>query len=321
MRLHRYAVAAALATFVLLIFGGLVSTTESGLACPDWPLCEGKFIPKMIDGKEFEHSHRLVASFVGAMTFGLTALLVKHRRRDKFLVRLGALAAIGVTIQALLGALTVKLKLPWWVSSSHLAVAMAFFTLIISLAFLTRQRLVPVQPDGSGGCGCSPMEGSAKPIVAVILLTYAQIVVGGFMRHLRGGLACGMEFPTCLGTWWPLDGHTGVHLHMVHRVLGVIAGIAVVWLAVWIWPRAGKWTRVIASAASGLVLLQVGLGILTVLWSRELVTMTVHSSVAALLLASLVSLYWMARPLPWVLSASSDEQRTEGHGGAALEVA
>src|SRR5687768_8416527 len=103
--LSRYAIALALATFLLLIAGNLVSTTESGLACPDWPLCEGRWIPQMVDGKQFEHTHRLVAAFVGAMTFGLTALLMKHRRKDRLLVGLGWLAAAGVTVQALLGAL------------------------------------------------------------------------------------------------------------------------------------------------------------------------------------------------------------------------
>ncbi len=284
--------AVAIATFALLIFGGLVSTTESGMACPDWPLCEGKFIPKMIDGKEFEHSHRLVASFVGAMTFGLTALLFKHRRRDKLLTRLGLLAAGGVTIQALLGALTVKLKLPWWVSSTHLATAMAFFSLSVTLAFLTRQRLNPVRP--------APADSrAARWILPVVGLTYAQMVVGGLMRHLRGGLACGFDFPLCLGKVWPLDGHPGVQIHMVHRALGVGVGVGVLWLMVRLLraPAASTATRVLASVAGVAVVAQIGLGIMTVLLSRELVTMTVHSSLGAALLATLVSLYWTACPV------------------------
>ncbi len=141
MRVHRFAVATALATFCLLVAGGLVSTTESGLACPDWPLCEGKLIPKMVDGKQFEHTHRLVASAVATMTFVLCAMIFKRRQADRLLKRLGVAAAVLVVLQALLGALTVKLALPAWVSSLHLATAMAFFCTAVTLAFLTRQRM------------------------------------------------------------------------------------------------------------------------------------------------------------------------------------
>src|SRR5438105_2911542 len=125
MRLYRFAVATAVATFVLTIFGGLVSATDSGLACPDWPLCEGHWFPRLVNGKQFEHTHRLVASFVGVMMFGLCALIVKYRRHDRALVQLGIGGAVLVTAQALLGALTVILRLPWYDSSLHFATAMA----------------------------------------------------------------------------------------------------------------------------------------------------------------------------------------------------
>src|SRR5215813_7390985 len=100
---HRFGVATAVATFCLLIAGGLVSTTESGLACPDWPLCEGKLIPKMANGKQFEHTHRLVASAVATMTFVLCVMIFRRRRADRLLTRLGAAAAVLVVVQALLG--------------------------------------------------------------------------------------------------------------------------------------------------------------------------------------------------------------------------
>lgn len=294
MAVHRFAIATAIATFILLFFGGLVSTTESGLACPDWPLCEGEFFPRMVDGKQFEHGHRLVASFVGAMTFGLTALLWKHRRRQRKLMALGVAAAVLVTIQALLGAITVWMKLPWWVSSTHLGTSMIFFAVAITLAFWT----------APGSSPSSPL--SRWPFLWAAGLMFVQIVFGALMRHLRGGLVCGFEWPSCLGTFWPLDGHVGVQLHLVHRWLGVLAGLAVLWLSVWLWKRSSRPVhRWLSAALSVGVVLQVLLGIFTVLWSRELVTMSVHSSLAAALLAGLVSLYWLVFP------ADVDEERPQ----------
>jgi heme A synthase len=291
---HRYAVAVAFATFVLLFLGNLVSTTESGLACPDWPLCEGKFIPPMIDGKQFEHTHRLWASFVGTMTFGLCALLFKHRRGDRLLTRLGVIAAVLVTVQALLGALTVKLKLPWYISSLHLGTAMAFFALTVTIAFLTRQRLETGAPPAERA-------GLGKLILPVVALCWLQLVAGAVMRHLRGGLACGFDFPLCQGALWPLDGHLGIQVHMVHRALGIIVGLAVLWLGhvlFWRRPQLSLATRVAALVCALAVVAQVCLGVLTVWWSREMVTMAIHSSLGAALFAGLVSVYWLACPLP-----------------------
>src|SRR5260370_4425913 len=116
MGVHRFAVATALATFCLLVAGGLVSTTESGLACPDWPLCEGQYFPKMVGGKLFEHGHRLVAGTVAVMTFALSFLLFNYRKRDSALIRLGFVALALGMLHARLRALSVKLRLRPWVS-------------------------------------------------------------------------------------------------------------------------------------------------------------------------------------------------------------
>lgn len=294
MGVHRFAVATALATFCLLIAGGLVSATESGLACPDWPLCEGKYFPKMVDGKQFEHTHRLVASGVGAMTFALSAMLIKRRRRDRKLARLGVAAAVLVIFQALLGALTVKLALPAWVSSLHQATAMAFFCLMVSLAFLTRQRL-------NGAASPAPVPRASRSfrrlVLGVTALTYLQICAGAVMRHTRGGLACGFDFPLCLGKLWPMDGHLGIQAHMIHRAGGLAVTIALLALAAWVVRNVQQRAlRILAITVAIAVIAQLGLGIATILASRELITMTVHSSLGAALLAALVSAYWLASP-------------------------
>jgi cytochrome c oxidase assembly protein subunit 15 len=293
MGVHRFAVATALATFLLLVAGGLVSSTESGLACPDWPLCEGQYFPKMAGGKFFEHGHRLVAATVAVLNISLCFLLLKYRRRDKTLVGLGIFAAVLVVVQALLGALTVKLRLPPWVSSLHQATAMAFFCLVTSLAFLTRQRLSSsVRDPGQFRRRMGWMT------LAVTSVTYLQIVAGAVMRHVRAGLACGYDFPLCQGHIWPLGMHWGVQLHMLHRVGGVLVGIAVVTLSLWIWrqPFQVRGLRFLSAAAAVMVLIQISLGAAVIFTSRELVTMTFHSSLGAALLATLVSLYWVSNP-------------------------
>jgi len=73
--LHRYAVATAAATFLLLIAGGLVTSTDSGLAVPDWPLSYGTWMPPMVGGILYEHGHRMIAATVGLMILVLAVWL------------------------------------------------------------------------------------------------------------------------------------------------------------------------------------------------------------------------------------------------------
>src|SRR5258705_5127526 len=78
-------------TFILILAGGVVHSTGSALACPDWPLCFGTIFPKMTNGVQFEHTHRLIASSVATLTLVL-AISIWRRKRSKKLRAL-ALAA------------------------------------------------------------------------------------------------------------------------------------------------------------------------------------------------------------------------------------
>src|SRR5438270_6506361 len=100
MWVRRLAVAAALLTLVLIVAGGLVTNTDSGLACPDWPTCFGSPMPKMVGGVAVEHTHRLIASAVGFLT-ALLALLLLSRDGMR---RLGWLTTAVFTPLVLAGA-------------------------------------------------------------------------------------------------------------------------------------------------------------------------------------------------------------------------
>ena len=137
--LHRFAVLTALSTFILIFVGGLVTSTASGLSVPDWPLSFGQVFPPMKGGVVYEHSHRMVAAFVGVLT---TVLAIWIYRCDKriWLRWLGFIALIAIILQGVLGGATVLLSLPTEVSVAHACIAQAFFCLTVSLAVFTNPR-------------------------------------------------------------------------------------------------------------------------------------------------------------------------------------
>src|SRR5215813_5978791 len=137
---HRLALLTALATVPLLFIGGLVTSTGSGLAVPDWPTTFGENMflypwSKMIGGIFYEHSHRLFGSLVGFLTILLAFSLWLGESRPS-LRWLGIVALGAVIIQGILGGLRVVL-LQQTLAIIHACFAQAFFALIASLVLFT----------------------------------------------------------------------------------------------------------------------------------------------------------------------------------------
>src|SRR5258708_7667249 len=111
MSLRAYSAFMAVATFLLVIAGGMVTSTGSALAVPDWPLSFGQVFPKMEGGVFYEHGHRLIAATVGLLTIILAVWL--WRKAEEPLLRNAGWIAVGlVCAQGILGRVTVLLKFP-----------------------------------------------------------------------------------------------------------------------------------------------------------------------------------------------------------------
>jgi len=277
----RLAVGAACATWVLLLVGCLVHGTGSSLACPDWPLCFGSAFPKMENGVQYEHTHRLVATAVGLLTIALSVALHMRRGVDPKAAVMGYIAVGLVCFQGLLGGITVLLRLPILVTLMHLGTSMAFFCLTIVIALRVRDR--PEEEE-------EPRLAYLRPWVALAVgATFLQIVLGGAVRHTASGLAC-FGIPLCNGDLWP--SHPGAHLHMLHRAFGLALGTYVVALAGATRSFPGTRAARLARLAAWLVAVQIGLGVLSVLSLLALSAVTLHLGVAALLLACNVSIFY-----------------------------
>jgi len=208
-RLVPLAWAAALATYLLIVLGGIVRITGSGLGCGDeWPICHGRLIPSFADiGTAIEWSHRLVAAIVSTLVVLLAGSVWWVRRRSPPGPGRLAYVALGLlVVQVLLGAVTVKLQLPAWTIVLHLGTAMLLFaTLIISA-----HRLTP---------GASP--GSRRPVEApaagAAVLVFVTVLAGALTANLGAATAC-VGFPLCNGQWI-VAGNYLQYVQWTHRLL------------------------------------------------------------------------------------------------------
>lgn len=281
--LHRYAKFVAGATLGLIFAGGLVTSTGSGLSVPDWPLSFGKFFPEMKGGVFFEHGHRMVAGTVVILTLILVVWIFKKESRP--FVRWLSLGAIGaILLQALLGGMTVLLKLPPSVSVAHAGLAQAFFCTVVSLALVTspgwRKEPELIEQDG-----LPPL-----PLLSLIttFLIYTQILLGAVMRHTGAGLAI-PDFPLAFGYVIPPKTFftPPVAIHFAHRLAAVVVTAAVIWTAcrcIKLRTEIGG-LRPLGYATLSLLLFQLFLGGFTVLSGKAVIPATFHVAVGGLLLA------------------------------------
>ncbi len=181
--LHRYAVLTAAATFCLLIAGALVTSHDAGLAVPDWPLSYGQVMPPMVGNIFWEHSHRMVATFVGMLTIGLAVWLALREPR-RWVRRLGWAALGAVILQGVLGGITVLLLLPRPVSIAHASIAQLFFCLTVTLAVVTGRSWQHAASRQTEASSPSLRRLAAFATAAV----YAQLILGAAFRHNAIGI-------------------------------------------------------------------------------------------------------------------------------------
>jgi cytochrome c oxidase assembly protein subunit 15 len=311
--LHRLAVAVAGSTLFLIFAGGLVTSTGSGLAVPDWPLSFGRFFPPMRGGVFYEHGHRMVAGVVGLLTLAMAvwAWVGEPRRGMR---RLAGIAVIAVVAQALLGGLTVLLRLPTWVSVSHACLAQAFLCLVVALAVLSG-RARPRRLQG-------PEElrrGRRLAAIAVTLtgLAFGQLLLGALVRHLGAGLAF-RDFPLANGQLFPPLTTAGVAVHYFHRLGAVAVVAAMVILMARVFRLHGDEPLLVrpAVAGLGLVAVQILLGGAIIWTGKAVLPTTAHvvtgaGVLAASLILTIRSFQAVAPPTP-----AAARQRVEHRQGA-----
>jgi heme A synthase len=235
-RFRRLTGATIVATFVLILIGGIVRVSDSGLGCGaagsgthGWPLCEGGVVPSGTSESVIEFSHRVAATVVAVLILALVILAWRSLRAHTWLVRGSIAAGVLVLGQAVLGGLTVEEGLHEYLVAAHLGLAMLLLGLLIVLRRAARPAVPPVQAS------------RALRTVTVVAsaLVLATIVAGGLVAGTEGEgtasepvlgahTACGEQFPTCLDRFMPFEYGRLVDIQLTHRLFMYLAAIAVV---------------------------------------------------------------------------------------------
>ncbi|MGH2715159.1 MAG: COX15/CtaA family protein [Thermoleophilaceae bacterium] len=287
--MRRLVLATGIATFVLIIVGGVVRVSDSGLGCGPagsgfhgWPFCNGDVVPGVDLNSIVEYTHRVLAIVVGFMILSLVVLA--WRRHRKLLPATAALLAL-VIAQGALGGATVEENLEEVYVAAHLGLAMLLLGLLLYL-----WRRVNAVPTQSGGPW---LRGLAIAATAAVLCT---VVAGGYMAgtqnygradyQLGDGAhhACGKEFPTCNGDFMPFGEARLVDIHLAHRAFMYLASILVIAVVV-----AALRNRVgvrYAWALAGLLAVQILVGALNVWLEEYELLILLHLALGTLLWAT-----------------------------------
>jgi heme A synthase len=296
---RRLAIATGVLTFLLIVLGGIVRVTDSGLGCGPaesgfhgWPLCNGDVVPGASIHTFIEYAHRTVASTVGLLALALAVLAWRRYREQRGLVRASTAAAALVMGEGLLGAATVENDLDETLVAAHLGLAMLIFGLLLYVWRASRPETIGA-PAADGGPRFRALAITAQALV------FSTIVAGGYMAgtqnygradyQLGDGAhhACGREFPTCNDGFLPFGDSRLVNIHLTHRVFMYMASIAVIALIVVALRRRPSPGVVRAAQAMGVILgAQILVGALNVWLEEYEILILAHLALGTLLWAA-----------------------------------
>lgn len=306
-RFRRLTSITIVATFVLVLIGGIVRVSDSGLGCGaagsgthGWPLCEGGVIPAASAESMVEYSHRIAAGIVAVLIALLVWRAIRHLRDRPLIVRATIAAGVLVLVQAGLGGVTVEENLEEWLVAAHLGLAMLLLGLLLGLRRLASESAgAPV----SGSTALRALAGVAT------VLVLATIVAGGLVAGTEGHgraerpelgahTACGEQFPGCIDQGLlPFGVDRLVDIQVTHRLFMYLTSLAIIALALVASrqrPRSRAFTVLVGLLAcqvllgainvwagkhAGLIVGHLALG--TILWSTAIYAATTLMAVPA----------------------------------------
>ncbi|MBP1775091.1 MAG: cytochrome oxidase assembly [candidate division NC10 bacterium] len=219
---------ASVVTYLLILMGGVVCMTGSGLGCPDWPMCYGQIIPPVHMGAIIETTHRFLAASTSPLILAAAVVGWRKHRSIWWLSRPPAIAVALVLAVVVFGAFAVLTGLPPIIAAIDVGSALMVLALVLTTCAVARARRDdPALPDRLA---------FRAPFAALTLAALTAV----FLVLVSGPLVADIgSVARCVG--WPLYGavagaaEVGGILPPVRRALGAAAAVLVVAVVIQAW--------------------------------------------------------------------------------------
>ena len=311
---------------VVVVLGAYTRLSDAGLGCPDWPTCYGQLtVPDHAEGTKLEGYerplesakgwkemvHRYAASLLGLVIFALFFLALKSKTKYHQSLELPGFTVFFVMLQGAFGMWTVTLMVHPGIVTTHLVGG--FTTTALLTWMLLNQSNPPITYQHI-------LKRHKILLIATLLILSLQIILGGWTSTNYAALACGEEFPTCLGSWWPtmdfvnalywgpigaeydyefgvLENTARAGIQTLHRIGALVTTL---FIGVLLYALGNSYSHLKSNLVliGGLLATQVSLGIFNVLFSIPMAIATLHNVVALLLLLSVLALLHKATRAP-----------------------
>jgi heme o synthase len=282
-RFQKLAVATVVTTVLLVTIGVVVRATDSGMGCPDWPLCNGRLIPALDDAHAWlEWIHRTVAAVIGFEILGLAFVAWRDHRGHRTVTWMSLVAILLVGFQAWLGRETVRLNNSGQSVTAHLASAMALLGLLV---FILARSYYPARIGGRGASQRFTLLAAFTAAAVYALLLFGSNVTATSQWYVFP------DWPLMNGSLFPPLTAADT-AHVLHRWVAIVVGL-IVWataLAAWRTQRSRPVLVRLAVSAAVLFTVQAIVGGLQVLTGLAAWAQTLHLALGAVIWALLVAL-------------------------------
>ena len=275
----RVALINAIANGVIVVTGGAVRLTGSGLGCPTWPRCTGSSIvptPELAGHGVIEFTNRLLTFVVTAAAIATVVVVFRSVRRD--LRRLALISFLGIPAQALLGGVTVLTGLNPWTVAAHFLLSMVLVAVATILWLRSREPRVgqPLLP---------------RPLVLLVAGVAATTAVVLFLGTVVTGSGPHSGDPKAGRTGFDPELVSQLHADVVFLLIGLTAALLLALHAVDSPGRIRRPTRdlLIVQLAQGLI------GFVQYFTGLPIVLVLVHMLGAVLITAFTARLVWSVR--------------------------